>query len=261
MTGDCTPLIGHLLLIVEYHGVTNKARGRLAEHHSTGRRDGLHSLRHSDLLTDRGVTGRAGTYLTGDYLAGVETDPQLQCDPVALVHGRTEIPSLQLNVKRREAGAKRVVLQRDRCAEHRHDPVPGELVDRSAIALYDRRRPLEQLGHDLAQPFRTDCGGDVHGVHDVGEQHRHLLVLSGRRVTDRRPHRIGCRTSPSAVSSAPQDAQLPVTSILWHSANAASDRICTSFCGVSVNKHGRPQSPATRGPMRVGPRRRRNAVV
>ena len=41
---------------------------------------------------------------------------------------------------------------------------------------------LGQFGHDLAQPFRPDGCRDVHRMNDVGEQHRHLLVL--RRSAD-----------------------------------------------------------------------------
>ena len=36
---------------------------------------------------------------------------------------------------------------------------------------------VDQLGHDLAQPLRTDRRRDVHRMHHIGEQHRHLLVL------------------------------------------------------------------------------------
>ena len=36
----------------------NQSRGRRAEHHPARRSDRLHPLRHSDLLTDRGVTER-----------------------------------------------------------------------------------------------------------------------------------------------------------------------------------------------------------
>jgi hypothetical protein len=45
---------------------------------------------------------------------------------------------------------------------------------------------LGEVGHDLAQPLRTDGRGDVHRMNDVREQHRDLLVLGAFR---RRRHR------------------------------------------------------------------------
>ena len=55
--------------------------------------------------------------------------------------------------------------------------VAGELVHRAAVPLHHHRRTVDQLGHDLAQPLRTDRRRDVHRMHHIGEQHRHLLVL------------------------------------------------------------------------------------
>ena len=75
-----------------------------------------------------------------------------------------------------------MVLQRHRRAEHRHDAVTGETADRAAVPLNHHCRTVDQIGHDLAQPLRTDLRRDVHRMHHVGEQHRHLLVL--RRSAD-----------------------------------------------------------------------------
>ena len=72
-----------------------------------------------------------------------------------------------------------------------------------AVALHHRRRALDQLGHDLAQPLRTHRRRDVHRVHDIGEQHRDLLVL--RRLgglCDRRAAlttELGCRAQLRAA--------------------------------------------------------------
>jgi hypothetical protein len=111
-------------------------------------------------------------------------------------------------------------FQRDRRAEHRHDPVTGPLCDRAAVPLHHRRAAVGELGHDLAQPLRTHRRGDVHRVDHVGEQHRHLLVLGmcivrrnrstalitelrvRRQFSAARPAHQGCRrhlTGPAAV--------------------------------------------------------------
>ena len=74
----------------------------------------------------------------------------------------------------------------DRRTEHGHDAVAGELVHRAAVALHHRGRTVDQLGHDLAQPLRTDRRGDVHRVHHVGEQDRDLLVLGRCRGSHNR---------------------------------------------------------------------------
>ena len=55
-------------------------------------------------------------------------------------------------------------------------PVAGELHG-PAVAAHHRRRPLHQLGHDLAQPLHVHRGRDAHRPHHIGEQHRDLLVL------------------------------------------------------------------------------------
>src|SRR4029077_6271436 len=64
-------------------------------------------------------------------------------------------------------------------SEDCHDAVTGELVHRAAELLHDGCGSIDQLRHDFAQPFRPDCRGDVHRMHDVGEQHGDLLVLGG----------------------------------------------------------------------------------
>jgi hypothetical protein len=79
-----------------------------------------------------------------------------------------------------------VVLQGDWRAEHSHDAVAGELVDRPAEAMHYPARAVDQLGHYLAQSLGPYRHSDVHRMHDIGEEHRHLLVLGRlRRRGDR----------------------------------------------------------------------------
>ena len=73
-----------------------------------------------------------------------------------------------------------MVFQRHWRPEDGHDAVAGELVDGSAITLHDVGASIEQLRHEFAQTFGADRSGDAHRMHDVGEQHRHLFVLSHR---------------------------------------------------------------------------------
>jgi hypothetical protein len=138
---------------------------------------------------------------------------------------------LLLNTQGCQTGTHRVVLKRNWRAEYRHDAVAGETADRAAVALHHRSRTLDQLGHDLAQPLWPDGCGDVHRMHHIGEQHRHLLVLGrsadlydrctalvtelgvrwqfGGSSVPHDPH-----GSPAAVS-APRPSSMPVSFHRW----------------------------------------------
>jgi hypothetical protein len=129
------------------------------------------------MLTDRGVTHCTRGDLTGDDLPRIEADPQAERRSVSALDLRRQLHSLLLDSQCGETRPYRVILQRDRRAEHRHDPVAGELVDRAAEVLHHRGRAANHLSHDFAQPLGTDRRRDVHRVHHVGEQHGHLLVL------------------------------------------------------------------------------------
>jgi hypothetical protein len=71
-----------------------------------------------------------------------------------------------------------MILQRNWGAKECHQSVAGVFDAPAAVALHHHRRPLHELGHDFAQPLDIEDGRDVHRPHHIGEQHRHLLVLS-----------------------------------------------------------------------------------
>jgi hypothetical protein len=175
--------------VTEHRRAFDQPRGGCTEHHSTGRRHGFHPLRHSHLLTNRGVTQRTRAVLTGNHLPGIETHPQPQTHTVTAINLNGQPRGRILNTQRRQTGTKSVILQRVGRAKDRHDAVAGETVHRAAITLHRRRGAGDQCGHDLAPPLHTHRRGDIHGTHDVGEQHRDLLVL--RRLSGRRD----CRTA------------------------------------------------------------------
>jgi hypothetical protein len=116
--------------------------------------------------------------LTGDHLAGVQSDPQLQLDTIASPHLGGESRRFLLDGQRRQAGANSVVLQCRWSAKQSHDAVASEIVDGAAVAVHHVHCAVNECGHDLAKPLCPDCGGDIHRVDHVGEQHRRLLVLS-----------------------------------------------------------------------------------
>ena len=200
--------------LFEQHRVFDQSGRRLTEHDPTGRRYRFHPLRHPDLFTDGGVTRVARTDFAGNDLTRIQPDAQLQGDAVAVHHISRERDGLTLDLQRGDAGTNRVVLQRHRRTEHRHDPVAGELVDGAAVALHHRRRAVEQFGHDLAQPLGAHRSGDVHRMHDIGEQTVTCLYSAGPRdsVTGA-PH--ASQNRAFARSSMPQALQRSLTSISW----------------------------------------------
>ena len=176
-TGSCGTLDPNQLQLTQTRRALNQSRRRRAQHHPTRRGHRLHPLGHPDLLTHGGVAKLARTHFTGDHLTGVQPDPQPQIDTVALADIDGKPRRLLLKAQGGQTGPNGVVLQRHRRAEHRHDPVAGPLCDRAAVPLHHRRTAVGEVGHDLAQPLRTHRRGDVHRMHHIGEQHRHLLEL------------------------------------------------------------------------------------
>src|SRR6516165_4340308 len=64
------------LRFAKSRGTIDKSRCGCAEHHPTGRGHRFHPLRHTDLLTNGGVTECTRADLTGDHLTGVKSHPQ-----------------------------------------------------------------------------------------------------------------------------------------------------------------------------------------
>jgi len=73
-----------------------------------------------------------------------------------------------------------VIFKGNGCAEHRHQPVSGELVNSAPVALYHRGRQIEQLVDDLAQSFGFQRGGEPHRLHHIREKGCDLVAFEGR---------------------------------------------------------------------------------
>ena len=120
------------------------------------------------------------TDFAGDDFAGVQPDPQLQGNAVAKLD--TSAPSCPTafwssNAARhaRKAWSSNAIGAPNTAIT----PSPVNLSTVPPKRRTYRRRPVEELGHDLAQPLGAYRGSQVHRMHDVGEQHRDLLVLRG----------------------------------------------------------------------------------
>ena len=121
------------------------------------------------MLAHCGVTECPEGDFARDHLSRVESDSEVECHVVGVLDGKGQVGRLLLDAQRGEARTDGMVFERERRAEHRHDPVAGELVHRSAVAFDDEHRTVDQVGHDLAEPFSTDGGGEIHRMDHVGE--------------------------------------------------------------------------------------------
>ena len=141
-TGLSAPLdLNHLRLSQSRRAVDEPRRGG-TQHHPTRRGDRFHSLCHSDMLADSGVTQRPRDDFTGDHLAGVRP-----------TRSRNPTPS-------RAATSATSRL-----------PPPGSPMLPGMPELHD---PPMRLVRRAPPPSRL---GDVHRMNHVCEEHRHLLVL------------------------------------------------------------------------------------
>jgi hypothetical protein len=73
------------------------------------------------------------------------------------------------------AGPSGVILLIDRSSEEGHDPVPGELVDRSSEATHAIGEQLDEAVHDRGPYFGVEVLLKIHRSLDVGKENRQLL--------------------------------------------------------------------------------------
>jgi hypothetical protein len=127
------------------------------------------------LTASPGDEGTALARLPCDDLTGVHADaelePPLEDNLEALVHG-----------ERCVQGALGVVLQRLRDAEHGHDCVPHELLDRPPGSVdFVGHRVVEAIEQDT-RPLRIFVIAERRRTDEVGEQHCGQLALGGLHV-------------------------------------------------------------------------------
>jgi hypothetical protein len=255
----------HQFRFGQLYGILNEAGGGRAQHHATRWGDRFHPLRHSHLFADGGVTQSPRADVAGDDLPRVQAHSQSQFHAVAALDLGREPGSLFLDVQRRRTCAKCVVLQGDWRTENRHDAVAGELIDHAAPALHHPCGPSDQLGHDLAPSLSTHRRRDIHRMHHIGEQHRHLLVLSrfgggryggaalvaefrvrwqfGTAGSARQPRRCHASTTHprSAYAAPPRIGRLPADNGVIDAVLSASGRI---VCAARIHAgSGMRQAP------------------
>ena len=144
-TGEDLPLASTARASLELDRPLGRSIGRLVDEDRARRRGRLETCRGVHDVARRHAFARLGPRVQRDErLAGRDPDPDLE---VAFLGQR--LPDRQ----RGAHGSLRVVLVRDRGAEHRHDGVADELLDGAAEALelgaHARVVGLEQPPHVL----------------------------------------------------------------------------------------------------------------
>ena len=101
----------------------------------------LHALCEPDGVPDRGVVHvEVVADRADDDVAGVQSEANVEREPVIGIEPVRVPCDGSGEVKRRVTRAARVILVRDRRAEQRHHPVTRELVDRALEAEARPRR-------------------------------------------------------------------------------------------------------------------------
>ena len=131
-------------------------------------------------MPDRGIAAGTHTDLAGDHLTGVQANPNLQRHTIPGKHVGGQTTRLRLDLQCGDARPQRVVFEGKWGPKQRHQPIAGELVDRTLVSLNNCGRPVEQLMHDLAQPLGIQYGRQLHRTHHVREKDGDLLTLPYR---------------------------------------------------------------------------------
>ena len=173
---------------------------RLAGEQGAARlRELLHARGEVRGLPDRGVV-HVQIAADGAYhdLARVDPDPYAHRHRQARDPGHVA-PDRVLHPQRRVAGAKRVILVRQRRAEEGHDPVAQDLVDGALVVVDRLHQGFEDRVEDLPRFLRIPVGQELERALQIGEEHGDLLALAPERLAHAQhairqvPRRVGVR--------------------------------------------------------------------
>ncbi len=199
-----------------------------------------------------GIAGDEGLTLAADHdLAGVDADAGLQrvqSDDVAHLDRGTNSP-------------ERVVLVRDRDAEHRHHRVADELLHRPTVALDDRPQVLEVAPHACAQGLGIGRLAERGRAHHVAKENRDDLPLLAHGLRgQRRPARAAEARVVGVLAPAAGAGDHPPESTSGRAgARRARSRPRTSQRAAGRTAPRRPREPTPSPPRPRGARRPRSA--
>ncbi len=156
-------------------GAAHEPRGRLAEQDLVR----LRCLLQAGGDVDR-VPGRQPLLGAGDDLPGVDPGAQAERDAVVALELLVQPGERGADSGGRAQRAQRVVLVRDRDAEHRHHRVPDELLHRAAVALDLGPDRLEVAGEHVAQALGVEPLPERRRAGHVAEEDGDDLALLSR---------------------------------------------------------------------------------
>ena len=184
-----------------------------------------------------GIAGDERLALAGDDLARVHAGAERERDRQLLAERRQPIADLGHGADR----PQRVVLVRDRDAEHRHRRVADELLHRAAVPLHDQPDLLEVAAHRAAHRL---------GIEPLAERRRpgHVAEDDGHRLAHL-PRRSGRSERGPAAAAEPE----PVGALL---ATGGARGHAPSISVSRSRRHVFPRAAAVRKPIDADPRMR-----
>src|SRR5262245_48198574 len=189
-----------LTTVEEVEEARRESRGLLGHTDPARGRQLLHPGGEADHVPLRGVVhAQVVADSPDDDLARVEAHADREIEPALAPHVFGERPEVARQLERGRACALGVVLVGDRGAKQRHDAVAGVLVDGPLVPVDAvREDPKEAI--EEAMPFLgIDALGELHRVHDVGEEDGDQLALALERtlgsedLLDEMARRVGAR--------------------------------------------------------------------
>jgi hypothetical protein len=113
-----------------------------------------------------------------DHLAGVQPDPDLHIESLALAQRLSIAADAVLHVQRGIAGAHGMIFMGERRPEQGHDPVAQHLIDRPFVAVDRVHQQRQDRVEKRSRLFGVAVGQQLHGALEVGEQHSDLFALA-----------------------------------------------------------------------------------
>jgi len=120
---------------------------------------------------------------THDHRAGVDADPHLELDAVVCLHLLVQRRKAALDPQRGQHGAAGGVLERDRGAEEREDPIAEELVHGALVAVHFLEHEPEGAIHERVHLLGPEAFGERRRVAKVREEHGDVLALAFEGAT------------------------------------------------------------------------------
>ena len=170
--------------ILDLDAVTDEGEGGLAKQHLP--RGGRRLQPSRDVRCVPRHERHSARAVTGQHLAGVDSEPDRQLDPEP---GREVLVQISYGGEQVCCSAHRpqgVVFAHGRDAEDPDHGVPDELLNRATMLLHGSSRTIPVVREDASQNLRIDGGAEHRRVDQVTEEDRHRLALAHRRRRQRR---------------------------------------------------------------------------